>query len=114
MQRVRRARAGESDSFSQGNSDTRVAELDGKLQSLARHDEALRRGRAGTDRGGRARVGALVHKIVDPVSGQPDSKATPFSQACCSGVNGALSGMIVRLGGKSCIFMPSPSRRRTL
>jgi assimilatory nitrate reductase catalytic subunit len=26
---------------------------------------------------GRARVGALVHEIVDPISGQPDSKATP-------------------------------------
>jgi assimilatory nitrate reductase catalytic subunit len=26
---------------------------------------------------GRARVGSLVHEIVDPISGQPDSKATP-------------------------------------
>jgi assimilatory nitrate reductase catalytic subunit len=26
---------------------------------------------------GRARIGALTHAIVDPVSGQPDSKATP-------------------------------------
>jgi assimilatory nitrate reductase catalytic subunit len=30
---------------------------------------------------GRARVGALIHASVDPVSGQPDSKATPATIA---------------------------------
>jgi assimilatory nitrate reductase catalytic subunit len=30
---------------------------------------------------GRARVGALAHAVVDPVSGQPDSKATPATIA---------------------------------
>jgi assimilatory nitrate reductase catalytic subunit len=33
---------------------------------------------------GRARVGALVHKIVDPISGQPDSKATPAAIRPCA------------------------------
>lgn len=32
---------------------------------------------------GRARVGALSHAIVDPISGQPDSKASPASIAPC-------------------------------
>ena len=32
---------------------------------------------------GRARVGALTHAAVDPVSGQPDSKATPASIRPC-------------------------------
>ena len=33
---------------------------------------------------GRARVGALVHEIVDPISGQPDSKATPAAIRPCA------------------------------
>jgi assimilatory nitrate reductase catalytic subunit len=33
---------------------------------------------------GRARVGALVHEVIDPVSGQPDSKATPASIRPCA------------------------------
>ena len=33
---------------------------------------------------GRARVGGLVHRIVDPVSGQPDSKATPAAIRPCA------------------------------
>jgi assimilatory nitrate reductase catalytic subunit len=38
---------------------------------------------------GRARVGALIHEIVDPVSGQPDSKATPAAiRPCVSATHG--------------------------
>ena len=33
---------------------------------------------------GRARVSALVHAIVDPISGQPDSKATPAAIRPCA------------------------------
>jgi len=33
---------------------------------------------------GRARVGALVHAITDPVSGQPDSKAVPVAVRPCA------------------------------
>ena len=33
---------------------------------------------------GRARVGALVHEFIDPVSGQPDSKATPVAIRPCA------------------------------
>jgi len=40
---------------------------------------------------GRARVGALVHEIVDPVSGQPDSKATPVAiRPCATATQGFL------------------------
>src|SRR2546421_89184 len=38
---------------------------------------------------GRARVGALVHPITDPHSGQPDSKAVPAALApVCFAANG--------------------------
>ena len=33
---------------------------------------------------GRARIGGLVHGIVDPISGQPDSKATPAAIRPCA------------------------------
>jgi assimilatory nitrate reductase catalytic subunit len=41
---------------------------------------------------GRARLGALTHAIVDPVSGQPDSKATP---AKISAMRVASEGFVV-------------------
>jgi assimilatory nitrate reductase catalytic subunit len=38
---------------------------------------------------GRARIGALVHEIVDPISGQPDSKATSAAiRPCPSATHG--------------------------
>jgi assimilatory nitrate reductase catalytic subunit len=37
---------------------------------------------------GAARVGSLVHRIVDPLSGQPDAKATPVAIRLCSMARG--------------------------